>query len=276
MTPPAPGADTSPVPDYGRFWRLDQQVFIVLGAGQGIGRQTAHALSQAGATVVCVGRRAEPTEAVAKEVGGIALLGDANERADMERIAAEVVKRCGHVNGLVDILGMPRVKPLVQFTDEDWSWQFDMSLRHAFLSLQIVGPLIGKSGGGAMVFVSSTSGKVISSERAAYASSKAALQQLVNAAAIEFGPMKVRVNAVAPGLVTTPRVRSTIAPDTLAQSAALYPLGEVGTPPEIASVILFLASRMSSHVNGQTVFAEGGVTGRSPTYATSSAKQPRA
>jgi len=269
------GEDQSPVPDYGSLLRLDRQVFIVLGAGQGIGRQTAHALSQAGATVVCVGRRADATEAIAAEVGGIALLGDATVRADMERIAAEVMKRCGHIHGLVDILGMPRVKPLVDFTDEDWDWQFNVGLRHAFLSLQIVGPLIGQSGGGAMVFVSSTSGKVISCNRAAYASSKAALQQLVNAAAIEFGPMKVRVNAVAPGLVTTPRVRTTIAHDTLAQSAALYPLGEVGTPPEIASVILFLASRMSSHVNGQTVFAEGGVTGRSPTYATSSAQLPR-
>lgn len=276
MTTHAPkGEDQSPVPDYGSLWRLDQQIFIVLGAAQGIGRQTAHALSQAGATVVCVGRRADATQAIAEEVGGVAITGDATVRADMERIAAEVMQRFGRVNGLVDILGMPRVKPLVEFTDEDWDWQFDMSLRHAFLSLQLVGPLIGQSGGGAMVFVSSTSGKVISSDRAPYASSKAALQQLVTAAAIEFGPMKVRVNAVAPGLVMTPRVSTTIPAATLAQSAALYPLGEVGTPPQIASVILFLASRLSSHVNGQTVLAEGGVSGRSPLYATSSAKPPR-
>ena len=274
-TPP-PGDDQTPVPDYSRLWRLDGRVFVVLGAGQGIGRQTAHALSQAGARVVCVGRRAGPTEAVAREVGGTALMGDANNREDMQRIAAEVMQRFGRLDGLVDILGMPRVKPLVDFTDEDWNWQFDMSLRHAFLSLQIMGPLIGQAGGGAMVFVSSTSGKVISSDRAPYAASKAALQQLVNAAAIEFGPMKVRVNAVAPGLVLTPRVSTTIPADTLAQSAALYPLGEVGTPPQIASVILFLASAMSAHVNGQTLFAEGGVTGRSPTYATSSARPPRA
>ncbi|MGE0098298.1 MAG: SDR family NAD(P)-dependent oxidoreductase [Hydrogenophaga sp.] len=274
MNATSQGEDTSPVPDYGRLWRLDQQVFIVLGAGQGIGRQAAHALSQAGATVVCVGRRAEATQAIAAEVGGVAIVGDATVRADVERIAAEVMQRFGRIHGLVDILGMPRVKPLVAFTDEDWDWQFNVGLRHAFLSLQIVGPLIGQSGGGAMVFVSSTSGKVISSERAAYASSKAALQQLVTAAAIEFGPMQVRVNAVAPGLVMTPRVSGSIPPETLRQSAALYPLGQVGTPPQIASVILFLSSALSSHVNGQTVFAEGGVSARSPLYATSSARPP--
>jgi len=80
------------------------------------------------------------------------------------------------------------------------------------------------------------------------------------------------VNAVAPGLVMTPRVKTTIPTDSLRQSAALYPLGQVGTPPQIASVILFLSSALSSHVNGQTVLAEGGVSGRSPLYATSSAR----
>lgn len=269
------GEDQTPVPDYGSLWRLDKRVFIVLGAGQGIGRQTAHALSQAGATVVCVGRRVDATEAIAEEVGGIAIMGDATRRADMERIAADVMGRYGRIDGLVDILGMPRVKPLANFTDEDWDWQFDIGVRHVFLALQIVGPLIGKSGGGAMVFVSSTSGKMISSERAAYASSKAALEQLVKAAAIEYGPMGIRVNAVAPGMVTTPRVSTTIQPDKLAQSAALYPLGKLGEPWQIASVILFLAGAQSAHVNGQTVSAEGGVSARSPFYATSSAASPK-
>ncbi len=269
------GDDQTPVPDYGSMWRLDKQVFIVLGAGQGIGRQAAHALSQAGATVVCVGRRADATEAIAQEVGGIALVGDATVRADMERIAADVMQRYGRIDGLVDILGMPKVKPLAEFTDEDWDWQFNVGLRHVFLSLQIVGPLIGKGGGGAMVFVSSTSGRVISSDRAAYASSKAALEQLVKAAAIEYGAMNVRVNAVAPGMVMTPRVSSTIQPDKLAQSAALYPLGKLGEPSQIASVILFLSGGLSAHVNGQTVYAEGGVSARSPFFATSSTSSPK-
>jgi 3-oxoacyl-[acyl-carrier protein] reductase len=266
--------DTSAVPDYRAMTRLDGRVFVVLGAGQGMGRQSAHALAQAGAKVVCVGRRAEPTEHVAREVGGIAITADATSRADMERIAAETIARCGAVHGLVDILGMPRVKPLADFTDDDWDWQFDTSLRHAFLGMQIFAPVIGKHGGGAMVFVSSTSGKVISSDRAAYAASKAALQQLVAAAAIEFGPLQVRVNAVAPGLVLTPRVIGNVSQDNLARSAALYPMGKLGTPAEIASVILFLACGLSSHVNGQTVYAEGGVSARSPFFATSAMGKP--
>jgi 3-oxoacyl-[acyl-carrier protein] reductase len=266
--------DTSEVPDYRAMGRLDGRVFVVLGAGQGIGRQSAHALAQAGAKVVCVGRRAEPTEHVAREVGGIAITADATSRPDMERLAAETLACCGAVHGLVDILGVPLVKPLIEVTDEDWDWQFDMSLRHAFLGMQVFAPRIGQQGGGAMVFVSSTSGKVISSDRAAYAASKAALQQLVAAAAIEFGPLKVRVNAVAPGLVLTPRVRGNLSAENIARSAAMYPLGKLADPSEIASVILFLAGNLSSHVNGQTVYAEGGVSARSPFFATSAKDKP--
>lgn len=260
------GEDDSPVPDYGAMLRLDQRVFLVLGAARGIGRQAAHALSQAGATVVCVGRRTDATEAIAAEVGGVALTGDATVRADVQRIADQAMQRHGRIDGLVDIVGMPRIKPLAQFTDEDWDWQFDAGLRHVFLSTQIVAPLIGRSGGGAMVYVGSTSGIAVSANRAAYGASKAALQQFVKAAAFEYGEFGVRINAVAPGLVSTPRVRASLSAETIKAAEAQYPLGKIGTPPQIASVILFLASGLSAHVNGQTVFAEGGMVARSPIY----------
>jgi NAD(P)-dependent dehydrogenase (short-subunit alcohol dehydrogenase family) len=258
--------DASPVPDYRGMLSLQGKVFIVLGAGQGIGRQAAHALSQAGAKLVCVGRRAGPTEAVASQVGGSAFVGDANVRSDMERLRDKTLAMHGRIDGLVDILGQPLHRPLVETTDEDWSWQFDVILRHAFLSAQLIGPVIGRNGGGSMVFVSSTSAHAISYQRAAYAASKAALEQFVSACAVELGASGVRVNAVAPGLLRTPRVNSTMKPEALAWAAAHYPLGQLGTPPEIASVILFLACGLSSHVTGQTLLAEGGSLARSPMY----------
>lgn len=260
------GLDDTPVPDYGRMLSLDGKVFIVLGAGQGIGRQSAHALAQAGAKVVCMGRRAAPTEAVAAQVGGVAFVGDANVRADVERLRDETLARHGRIDGLVDILGQPLHRRLLETTDEDWRWQFDVSLRHVFLSAQVIGPVIGRGGGGSMVYVSSTSAHAIVHQRAAYAASKAALEQFVSACAVELGTSGVRVNAVAPGLVSTPRVTSTMKPEALAWAAARYPLGQVGTPPEIASVILFLACGLSSHVTGQTLLVEGGVLARSPVY----------
>ena len=268
------GEDTSPIPDYRAMLSLDKQVFIVLGAGQGIGRQSAHALAQAGATVVCVGRRKDATEAIAAEVGGTAMLGDATVREDMQRIADETMKRYGRINGLVDILGMPLIKPLKDVTDADWDWQFNAGLRHVFLSAQIVGPLIGQGGGGSLVYVGSTSMISVSANRAAYAATKAAMQQFIKAIAFEFGPMGVRVNSVAPGLVATPRVLGNMPAEARARAGSVYPLGKIGTPPQIASVILFLASELSSHVNGQTILAEGGVAARAATYDMTTTQKP--
>jgi NAD(P)-dependent dehydrogenase (short-subunit alcohol dehydrogenase family) len=267
------GEDQTPVPNYTSLLDLSGRVFVVFGAGRGIGRQTAHALSQAGATVVCVGRRAEANENVAEEVGGVAMTADATEREDVERLAFNVVDRLGQVNGIVDILGMPRIKALAESTDEDVDWAFAANFRHAFLTSQAFAPVIGRFGGGTMVFVSSTSGFVVSKERSIYGAAKAALQQYIKSSAFEFGKFNIRLNAVAPGLVSTPRVVSNLEPEIFAAAAAAYPLGRIGTPSEIASTILFLASDMSSHINGQTILAEGGMAARSAIFDLSSSRK---
>jgi NAD(P)-dependent dehydrogenase (short-subunit alcohol dehydrogenase family) len=256
--------DETPAPTYADLSRLDGQVFVVLGAGQGIGRQTAHALAQSGATVICVGRRAEPTEKVAQEVGGVAIMADAQNRSAMEGLFAEIKSRFGKLNGIVDIIAIGVRGGVLDMTDEDYQWQHDNVLRHAFLALQIGALLMRDSGGGTVVLVSSVAGqRVWPNITLGYSIFKAALDHMTHVAAVELGPMGIRVNTVSPGLIKTPRWQTQSA-EWYAKVSESYPIRRIGEPSEIASVILFLATDLSRNMTGQILVADGGLTIQSP------------
>ncbi|MGI4815913.1 MAG: SDR family NAD(P)-dependent oxidoreductase [Janthinobacterium lividum] len=261
-------------PRYDQLLRLDGQVFVVFGAGQGIGREVAHALSQLGAKVVCSGRGQAATQAVADEVGGVALMGDATVRADVERIFAEAEARCGKINGFVDILGEPWVAKLATMTDENWDWQFDIGLRHAFLSAQIGLPKIAAQGGGSAVYVSSIASMGAVQKQVAYGAAKAALEQFVKGVAVEYGHEGIRVNAVVPGVIQTPRVLGKFTPEIMRQLCEATPLRKVGVPADIAGAVLYLCSALSAHVSGHCLVVDGGITARSPLYGVGRRKAP--
>ncbi|MET0984752.1 MAG: SDR family oxidoreductase [Steroidobacteraceae bacterium] len=256
--------DTSPVPDYLRMLRLDGKGYVIIGGGQGIGRQAAHALRQAGAKVAIVGRSKEMTEATAAEVKGFAILGDATKRVDMQRIFAEASDKLGGVHGIVDTLGQVCRKPIVAATDEDIAWQYDIVLRHALLATQIGGPMIAANGGGTITFVGSVSGITWLSNHGLYGTSKAALHQLVRAAAMELAEQKVRVNIVTPNVVQTPRVKGYMDSGRGARAIDYYPLGRLATPADVASAILYLSTDLSSYVTGQMLLVDSGMTIQNP------------
>lgn len=256
--------DQTPVPDFTRLLRLDGQVFVVLGAGQGIGRQAAHALSQAGAHVVCVGRGEEATRAVAEQVGGVAFLADAMDRDSMKRLFEEIGTRFGKLHGIVDIIAIGIAGGVRSICDADWHWQYDNVLKHALLALQLGTPLLEKSGGGSVTLVSSVASHATwEGAPIAYSTAKAALNQMTRVAAVELGPLGIRVNAVSPGLITTPRWQTK--PKEWYESVSRsYPLRRIGEPSDIGSIILFLASALSRNVTGQIIVADGGLTLQSP------------
>jgi NAD(P)-dependent dehydrogenase (short-subunit alcohol dehydrogenase family) len=252
--------DRSPVPDYRTLYGHAGRVMVVLGGGNGIGRQTCHGLAQAGAKVVCVDRDEARAAAVAQEVRGVAHAGDVTKRSDVERIFADA-RQLGEIRGVVDIVGMPHLGPLANLDDRLWASQFDLVLTHAFLAVQVGGKAIADAGGGAMVFVASMSGLTQIPGQVAYGTAKAALIQLVAGMGLELGPARVRVNAVAPGFVRTPRLNAMLSEEQWGQIGSLIPLGAPASPAEIAAPILFLCSDMSSHVTGQTLLVDGGIAG---------------
>ena len=253
--------DANDVPDYAAMLRLDGQVHVVLGGGFGIGFQTSHALASVGATVVCVDRDEERAAKVAAEVSGIPWTGDITDRESMAALFDFVGERCGRLDGVVDIVGLARYKALVDLTDDDWLFHHEMVIKHAYLALEYSAKYWQRTGtGGSVTFVASVAGMTSAPNTSAYGAQKAALMSLMRTAAVELGPDGIRVNAVAPGVVRTPRqqVNPKWTRDLLDSNIAKTPLRRLAYPSDIARVLLFLASPLAAHVTGQSIVVDGG------------------
>ncbi len=251
--------DSSPVPDFMGRLRLDGKGVVVVGAGAGIGRQSAHALAQAGARVLCVDLEADLAKEIADEVGGVAWSGDATDRSEVERLVRESQAALGRVDAVVDIIGMSRYGDLVDMDDDEWDWHFRIVLRHAQLLTQLFGRVFMEQGGGTFAFVAPVSGLTGAPQHAAYGAAKAGLMSLVRSVAVEMGPAGVRTNAIAPGVVWTPRVSAFLGEAGRERNAVNTPLGRVAQTSDIAGPLLFLVSDLSAYVNGQTLVVDGGV-----------------
>jgi NAD(P)-dependent dehydrogenase (short-subunit alcohol dehydrogenase family) len=253
--------DSDAVPNYRELIDLKGSGIVVIGAGQGMGRQTCHALAQCGATVLCVDREADLAKAIAAEVKGICCAGDATVRRDVEAVFDMASKEFGpRLKGVVDIVGFAHIRRFSEVDDATWQAQFDIVVRHAYLAIQIGAPLLADSGGGAMTFIGSLSAMTHLAGQNAYGAAKAALHHLVRISAHEYAPQGVRVNAVVPGFVRTPRLLKRIPDDVWQKLSAKTPLGRVAIPADVAAAVLFLMSDLSRYVTGNIMVLDGGIT----------------
>jgi NAD(P)-dependent dehydrogenase (short-subunit alcohol dehydrogenase family) len=239
--------------------RFMNHVALVTGGGTGIGRAVARALLAEGARVVVIGRREQPLAALAAEFGGPVsyLAGDVTERGGPARAVRHAVEGYGRLDALVNCAGFASLRPLAETDDDDLERVMAVNVRGLLATTREAVPHLARTGG-SVVNISSTIARASMPGSAAYAGSKAAVERITSALAVELGPLGVRVNAVAPGLTRTD-MSAGAPPEVVEAMVAQTPLGRIGEPDDIAKAVVFLASNDASLVTGQVLQSSGGL-----------------
>ena len=241
--------------------RLQDRVAVITGGGTGIGAATARRFAAEGSRIVICGRRPEPLEAVSKEIGTSceAHSVDVGLEPHFGDLLSDVAERYGRLDVLVNNAFAMTAGPIDTMTTEDWHASFRVTLDATFFGLRAALPIMTSQGGGSIVNVSSTAGHAGQAALAAYGAAKAALENLTRTAAIEGAPGNVRVNALAPGVISTEGTEAAFAaPAARDAIERLIPLRRFGDPDEVAAAILFLASDDASYVTGACLIVDGG------------------
>lgn len=243
---------------------LGNNVAVVTGAGQGLGRAIASLLAEAGAAVVATDR--DPALLAASAEDGaygdnhILVEADVADEAQVDALFKTAAGRFQRVDILVNNAGVTTSGSLEDVSRSVWDRQIAVNATGTFLCTQAAGRLMRARGYGRIVNLSSHSGSLGSNKRAAYAASKGAVNAFTRVAAVELAAFGVTVNAVAPGPVQTPHAAATHTAERIRAWHDALPIKRYATPEEIGALVVFLASRQAGYITGQTIAVDGGFT----------------
>ena len=250
--------------------RFQGKVVAVTGAAAGIGEAAALAFAREGASVVLVDRDPQQGERVAQALQkdghpALLVLTDVSNEADVRAMVDRVVERWGRLDILVNNAGIYLQGDVTQASAGDWESILGVNLTGAFLCTKYAVPIMVKHGEGVVVNVASEAGLVGIKGQVAYNVSKAGMIALTRSCAVDLVERGIRVNCVCPGTTDTPLVREAVsrAPDPAAarrRLESIRPLNRLGTPEEIASAILYLASSEAGYATGAILSIDGGYT----------------
>ncbi len=253
-----------------QLFTVADQIVLVSGASRGIGRAIAEGFAQRGATVVITGRLAETVDATAEEIcpeGGTvrAKVCDVVDAEAIRRTVDEVIDEFGRIDTLVNCAGVNRRMKVEEYTDEDFDFVTNINFRGAFMMAQAAGRKMIAAGKGSVVNIDSINSHRPLDRVTPYAMSKAAVSSMTRSMAMEWGPMGVRVNAVAPGFTLTALTvplweENEQNAERCAWRRRNTPLRRIGQPEDMIGATVFLASEAAAYVTGQVLYVDGGTT----------------
>lgn len=240
-------------------------MYVILGATGGIGSAVARALVANGSRVALAARDRGRLEALSAELGDADHSSlDATDTTAVEHFMKSIADTNGSVDGIVNCVGSILLKAAHQTTDDEWRHTLSANLDSAFAAVRAGARTLRKNGG-SIVLMSSAAARVGLPNHEAIAAAKAGVIGLGRSAAATYAAKGIRVNIVAPGLVDTPLAANiTGNPMMLKASEAMHPLGRIGRPQEVASVIAWLLSHDSDWVTGQVFGIDGGLSAIRP------------
>ncbi len=252
--------------EYLPSFRLDGQVALVTGASRGIGRGLAVGLAAAGATVAVTARSLADAQEVADGISsaGGSASAHALDVGDVPSIGAvidDVVKAHKRIDICVLNAGLGENAPALEVTEQHWDTMLSVNLKGAFFTAQACAKHMAHQGSGRVIAISSQASTVGIKDHVAYSASKGGMNQMVRVLALEWGPLGITVNAVAPTFIYTPGTAARLDdPAYLATVVDRIPLGHVGTIRDVSGAVVYLASEAGALVNGSILAVDGGWT----------------
>ncbi len=260
------------------LFNLKKKIAIVTGGGTGLGKQMAIALAKAGADLVITSRKVENCEKVAsliRHLGNeaIAIKMDVTKPQQVKQMVRQVIDKFGHIDILVNNVGIAKPSPIIDTTLGDWNQVFAVNITGMFLCCKVVGKYMIKRRKGKIINIASQYGVVGIDPRPymkhpqepwghiAYSSSKGAVVNFTRDLAVNWARYGINVNAITPGPIQTNMTTSKgYGKDTLKKAAATaIPLRRPGRPEDVAKAVLFLASDMSDYITGEILDVNGGL-----------------